>query len=81
MCGALLCSWFLYVNTGTAVPSSEFNILLLHSSTTLSEFALICMVQSKTLFYKENTLVILYYLVLDEIIFKKKIHNGICGWK
>ena len=30
----------LSVNSGTAVPSSEFNILLLHSSTTLSEFAL-----------------------------------------
>ena len=35
---------FLYVNTGTAVLASEFNILLLHSSTTLSEFALFYMV-------------------------------------
>jgi hypothetical protein len=55
---------FLYVNTGTAVPANEFNILLLHSSTALSEFALFCMVQSETYFTKKNTLVILHYLVL-----------------
>ena len=68
MCGAYAYV-FLYVNTGTAVPASEFNILLLHSSTTFSEFALFLYGSVKdVLFHKENTLVILHYLVLDEII-------------
>jgi hypothetical protein len=69
-CVELCYACVLYVNTGTAVPTSEHNILLLHSSTALSEFALFLYVQLKTHYFTKK-IFFLRYLVLDEIILKK----------